>query len=487
MKICLKWTALSLGILLAACSSAKKNAVSQKPNILFILVDDLGWADIGAYGSSFYETPNIDALAGKGMKFTSAYAACPVCSPTRASILTGKYPARTSTTDWFGAPQPETVQKHWTRDKPLLPASYNEQMALEEETLAEAFKAGGYRTFFAGKWHLGHEGFYPEDQGFEINKGGYWSGSPRGNHYFAPYANPKLPDGPANENLTNRLADETIAFIEGNKDKPFLAYLSFYSVHTPLGAPQNLIDKYTQKKARLGLEDRWGTQGDNKVRLSQSLPVYGAMVESMDMAVGKVMNALKEKNLDQNTVIVFMSDNGGLSTSEGHPTSNLPLKAGKGWLYEGGVREPMLIYWPGVTKPGSVTDQYVVSTDFYPTLLEMAGLPLKPEQHQDGKSMVPLLKGKKLDRGAVFWHYPHYGNQGGSPGSSVRLGDWKLIQWFEEGRGIELYNLKEDLGENNNLAQANPEKVRELQILLDNWRKETQARYPSKNPNAKPL
>ncbi|PWJ54263.1 arylsulfatase A-like enzyme [Dyadobacter jejuensis] len=484
MKVRLNWGIVILALVVTACGGMKKKGTASKPNILFILVDDLGWTDIGEFGSSFYETPNVDALTKKGMKFTSAYAACPVCSPTRASILTGKYPARTSTTDWFGAPQPETVGKHWTKDKPLLPAPYNEFMALEEQTLAETFKANGYSTFFAGKWHLGDEGYYPEDQGFDINKGGYHAGSPRGNHYFTPYNNPKLQDGPPNENLTNRLADETISFIEQAGNKPFLAYLSFYSVHTPLGAPQDLIDKYTEKKKRLALDDAWGKQGNNKVRLNQCLPVYGAMVESMDNAVGKVLKTLKEKNLDQNTIVVFMSDNGGLSTSEGHPTSNLPLKAGKGWLYEGGVREPMVIFWPGVTKAGIQTDQYVVSTDFYPTLLEMAGLPLLPEQHVDGKSMVPLLQGEKMDRGAVFWHYPHYGNQGSSPGSSVRLGDWKLIQWFEKGREMELYNLKNDLGENNNLAASNPEKVQELLKLLDDWRKETGARMPSENPNS---
>ena len=476
-------------ILLFACLIAvislalKQKAAVQKPNILFILVDDLGWTDIAAFGSSFYETPNIDALTNKGMKFTSAYAACPVCSPTRASILTGKYPARTSTTDWFGAPQPETVSKHSTKNKPLLPASYIEHMALEEETLAEALKENGYSTFFAGKWHLGEtEEFWPEKQGFDINKGGYWAGSPRGNHYFTPYDNPRLNDGPPNENLTGRIADETINFIGSNGDKPFLAYLSFYAVHNPLGAPQKLVDKYTEKRKKLGLNDDFSKEGESKLRVNQSLPVYAALVETMDMAVGKVLKALKEKNLDKNTIVIFMSDNGGLSTSEGQPTSNLPLRAGKGWLYEGGVREPMAIYWPGVTKGGQVTDQYITSTDFYPTILEMAGLKSMPKQHMDGKSMVPVLKGKKMDRGAIFWHYPHYGNQGGSPGSSVRLDDWKLIQWFEEGRGVELYDLKNDIGEKDNLASRNPDKVKELTSLLETWRKEVGARMPTKNP-----
>ncbi len=471
-------------LLFFSCSKTKQQATQVKPNILFILVDDLGWADIGTFGSSFYETPNIDALAKKGMKFTNAYAACPVCSPTRASIMTGKYPARTNTTDWFGAPQPETVGKHWTKNKPLLPASYTEHMGLEEETLAEALKKNGYATFFAGKWHLGEsEEFWPENQGFDINKGGYWAGSPRGNHYFTPYDNPRLADGPPNENLTERLADETSDFISSHTEKPFLAYLSFYAVHNPLDAPKDLIAKYTDKRKKLGLTDEYTGEGNFKWRNNQSLPVYAALVETMDMAVGKVLKTLKEKNLDKNTIVIFMSDNGGLSTAEGQPTSNLPLRAGKGWLYEGGVREPMAIYWPGVTD-GQVSDQYMTSTDFYPTILEMAGLPLLPKQHMDGKSLVSVLKGKKMDRGPIFWHYPHYGNQGGTPGSSVRNGDWKLIQWFEPGRETELFNLKDDIGENHNLASEKPEKVKELQVLLDNWRKDVGARIPAKNPNA---
>ena len=487
--------AIAATLLLGGCAKPAKTAKSTEsatqartdgpPNIVFFLVDDLGWTDIGAFGSNFYETPNIDALTARGMKFTNAYAACPVCSPTRASIMSGKYPARLNTTDWFGAPQPTTASKHWTKNKPLLPAEYLERLPLEETTLAEALKANGYGTFFAGKWHLGETAeFWPEKQGFDVNKGGYSSGSPRGNHYFVPYANPRLEDGPTGENLTLRLADETVSYIEQHKEEPFLAYLSFYAVHNPLGAPQELVDKYTEKRKRLGLDDEWGKEGESKVRLNQSLPVYAALVETMDQAVGKVLASLKKNGLEKNTIVVFMSDNGGLSTAEGQPTTNLPLRAGKGWLYEGGIREPMVIHWPGVTKTGSVTDQVMISTDFYPTLLDMAGLPALPKQHVDGVSLVPALKGKKLDRGPIFWHYPHYGNQGGSPGSAVRLGDWKLIEWFEPGRGLELYNLKNDIGEQNNLAEKNPGKTLQLHTLLQNWRLEVGANMPSPNPMA---
>ena len=475
---------LSLGLLGVGQAQEKRDS----PNFLFILVDDLGWKDLGCYGSTFYETPHIDRLAATGVRFTQAYAACPVCSPTRASILTGKYPARLATTDWFGAPQPDSVQDHWTRDKPLLPASYVEYLPREEHTLAEALRDGGYRTFFAGKWHLGREGYWPQDQGFEVNKGGYDRGYPAGNHYFPPYDNPTLSDGPEDEHLPDRLAQETVAFMQKHLDEPFLAYLSFYSVHTPLQSRPDLEAKYEQKKAQLGLRDAWDSLGDHRVRQVQCHPVYAGMVEAMDLAVGKVLTYLLESGLDERTVVVLMSDNGGLSTSEGHPTSNLPLRGGKGWLYEGGVREPMLVRWPGVTSPGSTVDTPVTSTDFYPTFLRIAGLPALPQQHQDGVSLVPLLQSAPSTTATVprtlFWHYPHYGNQGGAPGSAIREGSWKLIEWFEDDR-LELYNLEEDQAEEVNLAEEHPEKAQTLHLKLQTWRQEVEARYPQPNPAAR--
>ncbi len=398
-------------------------ATNKRPNFLFILVDDLGWRDLGCFGSTFYETPNIDRLAAQGVRFTDAYAACPVCSPTRASIMTGKYPARMATTDWFGAPQPEEARKHHTKNKPLLPAPYEEQLSLKEVTLAETLREEGYRTFFAGKWHLGGEGFFPEDQGFDVNKGGHHRGSPPGG-YFAPYKNPKLDNGPEGEHLPSRLAAETTRFIEENREGPFLAYLSFYSVHTPLQSRKDLKAKYAAKaKAQEKDAPTWGQEGERKVRLLQDHAVYGGMVEAMDTAVGKVLDALDASGAADNTVVFFMSDNGGLSTSEGHPTSNLPLRAGKGWLYEGGIREPMIVKWPGVAQAGSTCSEPVTSTDFYPTILDMAGLAPRPEQHADGASLTPLLRDKgKPERDALYWHYPHYGNQGGSPGAAIRAG-----------------------------------------------------------------
>ncbi len=457
---------------------------STHTNVVFFLVDDLGWRDIGAFGSTFYETLHVDRLAQEGMRFTEAYAACPVCSPTRASIMSGKYPARLNTTDFFGGPQPERVlsNKKWKR--PLVPAAYVPHLPLEEVSLAEAFKQQGYATFFAGKWHLGGPGYFPEDQGFDVNRGGLQRGGPYGgDRYFSPYGNANLSDGPKGEHLPDRLATETCKFIEANQKKPFFAYLSFYSVHTPLMAREDLKAKYRAKAEALEHPGpTWGQESARKVRLVQDHAVYGGMVEAMDQAVGKVLDKVTALGLERNTVVIFMSDNGGLSTSEGHPTSNLPLRAGKGWLYEGGIREPMIIKWPGVTPPGSVCEETVTSTDFYPTLLGMTGLPAMPDQHVDGVSLVPLLKGATtLDRPAVYWHYPHYGNQGGSPGAAVRAGDYKLIEFFEDGH-FELYNLRQDIGEKDDLAARMPGKVKALSQVLHQWLEDVEARMPTPYP-----
>jgi arylsulfatase A-like enzyme len=457
---------------------------ADRPNILFILVDDLGYMDIGANNpKSFYETPNIDALAKRGMRFTDGYAACPVCSPTRASILTGKYPQRTGVTDFIGAQQPEK----WKRPTKLLPASYAEELALKETTLAEAFKAQGYATFFAGKWHLGPTNRWPETQGFDINMGGGERGGPYGGgKYFSPYGNPRLADGPPGEHLPDRLATETAKFITANRAKPFFAYLSFYSVHTPLMARADLQKKYEAKAQTLtNSESKWGQERERKVRLVQNHAVYAGMVEAMDQAVGKVLKAIDDAGVRSNTVVVFTSDNGGLSTSEGWPTSNLPLRGGKGWAYEGGVREPLIVFAPGVTKAGSVSPAVVTSPDFYPTMLELARLPALPQQHLDGVSFAKSLRGEKQTRGPVFWHYPHYGNQGGAPFGAVRAGDWKLIEWYEDGR-VELYDLKNDLGEQRDLAKENPAKAAELADLLHDWRKQVGAKMPTPNPNYRP-
>lgn len=454
------------------CASPLVQAQDRPPNIVFILVDDLGWTDIGCYGSSFYDTPNADRLAASGVRFTNAYAACPVCSPTRASIMTGKYPARMNTTDFFGAPQPD----EWKRETPMLPAPYVERLPLEETTLAELLKQKDYATFFAGKWHLGPEGFWPKDQGFDVNEGGITRGEPYGGKkYFSPYGNDRLEDGPDGEHLPDRLARETVKFMEAHRDKPFLAYLSFYSVHTPLISRDDLKEKYEERRATLPEQEIWGQEGERKVRLVQEHAVYGGMVEAMDLAVGTVLDGLERLGLDENTVVFFTSDNGGLSTSEGHPTSNLPLRAGKGWLYEGGIREPLIVRWPGVTKPGSVTDQTMSSIDYYPTIATMVGL---ETDNLDGVDLTTFLEdGTPVPERPLFWHYPHYGNQGGSPGAAIRLGNWKLIQFFFDQR-VELYDLESDVGELTNLADEKPEIRDDLLKRLHAWQQEVDARFP---------
>lgn len=454
-------------------------AAARPPNVVFFLVDDLGQRDLGCYGSTFYETPHIDRLAKDGARFTDAYAACPVCSPTRASLMTGQWPQRTGITDYIGAPmKPES----WKRNTKLLPAPYADRLALDAPTLAKAMKGAGYATFFAGKWHLGPEGWWPENQGFDINMGGHAGGGPYGGKgYFSPYGNPRLSDGPEGEHLPDRLAGETVKFIEANKDRPFFAYFSFYSVHTPLMAREDLRKKYGEKRARLGLVEKWGREEPRDVRLVQEHAVYAAMVEAMDLAVGKVLAKLDETGLSDNTIVIFTSDNGGLSTSEGWPTSNLPLRGGKGWLYEGGIREPLVIRWPGVVKAGHVIETPVSSPDFFPTLLEAAGAKAQPGQVLDGVSLLPLLKGGSLPERALFWHYPHYGNQGGAPGAAVRRGDYKLIEWFEDER-VELFNVVKDTGEQTDLAGKETWVVAELRAELDAWQTNVGARNPQKNP-----
>ncbi len=435
-----------------------------RSNIVFILADDLGYMDIGANNpKTFYETPNIDRLARQGTRFTQGYAACPVCSPTRASIMTGKYPPRTGITDFIGGNRPGKLQ----------PAPNQDHLALEEVTIAEQFRNAGYATFFAGKWHLGTGNFSPNAQGFGPGLVG------RTQFYYPP--NDVPPDAQDDPKTTDRIAEEAVRFIEHNKDKPFFAYLPFQAVHTPIQARQDLVDKYEEKR-KSAKPDAWGQERERKVRLVQNHAAYAAMMEQMDAAIGRVLAALQQSDIAERTVVVFTSDNGGLSTSEGHPTSNLPLRGGKGWPYEGGIRTPWIIRAPGVAKPGSVCETPVITTDLYPTLLELAGLPQAPEQHRDGESLVPLLKGSDLPRVApLFWHYPHYGNQGGAPCGAVRDGDWKLIEWYEDG-SLELFNRANDRSEQNNLITENPAKARELHARLVAWRADVQAVMPTPNP-----
>ncbi len=457
-------------------------ATDSKPNFIFFLVDDLGYMDIGANNpNTFYETPHIDRLAREGMRFTNGYAANPVCSPTRFSIMTGKYPTRADATNFFSGRR--TGRFH--------PAPLKNSMPLSEITIAEALQQAGYRTAFFGKWHLGPSAeYWPENQGFEINAGGHHRGSPPGG-YFSPYRNPRLKNGPDGEHLTARLADEVIATLRNFKESPFFLCLSFYTVHTPLQAPPKLIAKYQAKATRLstqGLpefsreEQVWSTDKPRQVRIRQRHATYAAMVETLDQNIGRVLQALRDLQLDANTAILLTSDNGGLSTSEGLPTSNLPLRGGKGWLYEGGIREPCLIKWPGKTPAGSLCDIPVISTDFYPTILEMAGLPPAEQQHLDGLSLVPLLtQTGTIARNDLFWHYPHYSNQGGFPGGAIRSGDYKLIERFENG-ALQLYNLQTDIGERANLAKNKPELAKAMQNKLHAWYREVDAKFLQPKP-----
>ncbi len=461
------------------------SASSTQPNIIFILIDDLGWRDLSCFGSAFYETPNLDRLRERGMMFTDAYASCPVCSPTRASVQTGRYPARVGVTNYI----PGDAEGR------LLEAPYIHRLHRSEYSIARALGAAGYNTWHVGKWHLGGEGYWPEDHGYDVNVGGCHWGMP-GNGYFSPWGIPTLEDGPEGEYLTDRLTDEAINLVRNNDGAPFFLHMAYYTVHVPIQAKQEHIERFRQKRSDMGLDDidefeegehfPCSHKRDRRVvrRLVQSDPEYAAMVWSMDENIGRLLDAVDEAGESDNTVVFFTSDNGGLATAEGSPTCNSPLSEGKGWMYEGGTREPLLVSWPGVTRPGTTCAEPVTTPDFYPTMLEMAGADPIPEQHCDGVSLVPLLAGEAeaLDREAIFWHYPHYGNQGGTPGCSVRSGDFKLIEFFEDGR-LELYNLREDIGEEHNLAGEEPDRAEHMHEMLRQWRRDICARLPRPNPD----
>ncbi len=450
------------------------------PNVVFILVDDLGWADLGCYGSTYYETPNLDRLAAEGLRFTQAYAASPVCSPTRAAIMTGKHPARLKITDWIPGQDP--------RDRPLLGPRDLHELPLGEITLAEAFRSQGYATFYAGKWHLGDVGHLPQDQGFDINKGGHDKGSPPGG-YYAPYQNPQLEDGPEGEYLPDRLTDESIAFVQDNADRPFFLYLAFYTVHTPIQASRRHIDYYAEKKEGLpnGGEPRLVTEHEGQTLTNQVNADYASMVAAMDENVGRLLKALEDEGVGENTIIIFTSDNGGLSTlgpGRVAPTSVRPLRAGKGWAYEGGIRVPLIIRTPDMPVAGQTTDVPVISHDLYPTALYAAGLGVPSDQLVDGRPLTPLLRGEYQAGRPLWWHFPHYHGSTWTPGSAVRDGDWKLIEFFHWNT-VELYNLEEDPGETNNLMETHPVKAQEMLDLLHRFQAQAGAQMPVPNPEFK--
>ena len=475
------WPFVLIFILILGAMDPSLGVADEKrpPNVVVFLVDDLGYQDIGVNDPDcFYETPNIDGFAKTAMRFTDGYAANPVCSPTRYSLLTGKYPSRVDATNFFTG----------KRGGKFRPAPLNDNMPLDEITLAQVFKDQGYATFFAGKWHLGKtEEYYPQNRGFDINIGGYHKGGPyTGKKYFAPFKNPQMAvESPAGDHLPDRLARDTAKFIDDNKDGSFFAYLSFYSVHTPLMGRPDLVKKYKEKSEQIsgeefGPEEQVSGKKERKVRILQKHPVYGAMVEAMDQAVGKVLKQLQDSGVADNTIVIFTSDNGGLSTSEGSPTSNLPLRGGKGWVYEGGIRLPWIVHYPGVTTPGSVSSEPICSIDLFPTLAAAAGA--KVEHEIDGIDLTPALKGQSLDRQSLFWHYPHYSNQGGIPGGAIREGDFKLVERYEDGR-VHLYNLADDIGEQNDLAAQHPQQVSEMRERLHKWYEEVDAKFLQKKEN----
>jgi arylsulfatase A-like enzyme len=493
----MKYPAFSLATLVvtSSCMSCAPDKGPQKEtnkdnnpmNVLFILADDLGKHDLSCTGSNYYETPNIDRIAKEGMVFTNGYAACQVCSPSRASIMSGKTPARHGITDWIGAPTGEDWRKQ-NRHNKLLPPEYVQQLPSGYVTLPEAMKQAGYKTFFAGKWHLGGKGSWPEDHGFDINKGGWDKGSPIGG-YFSPWENPNLENRKDGENLSMRLAEETARFFNDYHPKktgqPVFAFLSFYAVHGPIETTEEKWKKYRQKAENMGIAKAGFKMGHFfPIRQVQDNPVYAGLVETMDDAVGLVLKALDDLGLAENTIVIFTSDNGGVAAGDSYSTSNLPLRAGKGYQFEGGIREPYFIKVPGLTKGGQTCDVPVSGTDFYPTILDLTGQHLRPEEHTDGVSLLPLLTGESINSRSLYWHYPHYGNQGGEPSSVIRDGDWKLIHYYEDGRD-ELYHLKTDLQETTDLSGNYPEKTKALRKRLFAYLNETGAKYPVNDPDYK--
>lgn len=514
LKKLLVFTFISMGTLLQAQQP-------KKMNVIFFLVDDLGWSDVACNNpNTFYETPQIDQFAKEGVRFTNGYAACHVCSPTRASIMTGKYPARIQLTDWLPGRKDYPFQQ-------LKNAVVKQQLPFEEKTLAETFRDNGYHTAMFGKWHLGEDSSSPLQHGFEYRVTEWNKGWPL--TYYSPYKLKGL-EGPDGEYLTDRLTNEAISYIEKNKNAPFFIYLSHFAVHDPIEGRADLVKKYQNKLkswtwnvppytlegnpdtthpfSRTELDELIKDKAYEgysllpgrivKIKQRQDNVQFAAMVESVDQSLGRILSKLKELGLDENTIVVFVSDNGGMSGANfGRPNkkfpaadvdkefsgSNLPLRGAKGWFYEGGIRVPMIIKWPGHGQPGAVSDVPVISTDFYPSLLKMAGLPAAPRQHVDGTDITPLINGKtKLKRKALYWHFPHYSNHGlQSPGGAIRYGKYKLLEYFEKGT-VQLFDLEADPYEQNDLGRSMPGKVKKLKKMLHTWRKKVNAANMPPNP-----
>jgi len=445
---------------------------SVDPNFIVFLVDDLGWADVGCNNpETFYETPNVDHLASNGIRFTDAYASCPVCSPTRASIMTGKAPARLNITDWIPGSNPKNRKLLGPDDLHNLPS--------DELTIAEKLTQHGYTTCHVGKWHIGQEGSWPEDHGFDINIGGWSKGSPAGG-YYSPYKNPRLPDGPEGEFLTRRLTDEAMLVIDSLQNQPFFMYFAFYTVHTPIQASIYHHDYFKEKLASMppSTKPQQRVEHDGITKLVQDNTAYASMVAAMDETVGRIVQQIKDLGLYHETYFFFTSDNGGLSTlkNRGYPTANLPLRAGKGWAYEGGIRVPFILSGPDIDP--TISSTLVTSMDIYPTLLSLAKIPLLPDQHIDGKDILSVQS--QTDTPTLYWHYPHYHGSTWTPGAAIRSGSWKLIEFYDYEK-VELYNLAMDIGETVNLTDSFPDKQKELLELLHSWQQEVNAQMPTPN------
>jgi arylsulfatase A len=438
-------------------NTAKRN-ITNKPNFLFILADDLGWSQVGCYGSDFYETPNIDRLARQGMRFTDAYAACPVCSPTRASIMTGRYPARLHLTDFIAGgsfPYEKYAQPEWQKYMPL-----------EEITIAEVLKTSGYATACFGKWHLSIDKKPPKSLPYNPDKQGF-------DEYFVTYKPPSKTDPESDAHNVEAITEKSLDFMERHKDEPFFLYVSHNTIHAPIMGKKKLVQKYRNKS------------GSN---LPQNNQILGAMIEELDNSIGRLLKKLDELKIAEKTIVVFFSDNGGLEKD----AKQTPLLSGKANLYEGGIKEPLIIRWPGAVKPGSTCSEPVISMDFFPTFLEIAGLKNEAIRPIDGVSLLPLLKQTgTLNRRAIYWHYPHYHSSSIGPCGAIRAGDYKLIEWYDQsiccpGNEFELYNLKKDIGERDNLAKKMPERVEKLKKMLSNWRVEVNAQMLKPNPDYDP-
>lgn len=519
-------TSLFLAALILTGTAFGQTSKTQKrpPNIIVFLIDDLGWSDVGCYGSSFYETPNVDKLAKQGARFTNAYAACHVCSPSRAAILTGKYPARLNLTDWLPGRNEYPFQK-------LKNASITQNLPTTEITLAKALKDKGYNTAIVGKWHLGEPPHDPTQYGFDMHIPAGWSkGWPL--TYHAPFRLPNY-DGKEGDYLTDKLTDDALTYIEKSKDKPFFLYFAHFTVHDPIEGRADLVEKYKKKLANmppakgpafllegnpdgdaLTIAERETLLKDPKYKGYSQLPrgtvkikqhqdnvQFASMVETMDESMGRVMKKLDDLGITDNTIIVFLSDNGGMSGANfGRPdkkldsltldkqysTANLPLRGAKGWMYEGGVRIPFIVKWSGIKSKGATIDMPITHTDLYPTILEMAGFKQMPQQTVDGKSFASVLKGGKQFDHPIYWHFPHYSNHGmQSPGGGIRYKNYKLLEYYENNT-VQLYDLSKDIGELNDISKQQPEKVKELLSMLHKWRKDVGAQMMQPNPDYKP-